>query len=105
MSQTAEQAITIINTAGADVAQNNGTWYNVNDCDKVLFQIDIVGTADAKIDLDPMGGNSAGSTLTYSANNSYVLDDPAGQIRAWSNGVAANESVTVKMRRIYFNRR
>jgi hypothetical protein len=104
MSREVEGAIQILNANGADVAQNNATWYDLDGADQVVFAIRITGTANATLDFDPMGDETVSSNNTYTSSNTQVLDDPCGKVRAWSADVSANESSEVLMRKIYFNR-
>lgn len=96
--------ITILNTANADVAQNNGTWYNVGQADQLVFDIQITGTATASIDFGFHGNNTATTTSNFNASNTYVLDDPTKQVRGWSNGVGNNESAVIIMQEIFYER-
>lgn len=105
MSKTIEAPIVILNQAAADIAAANATWHSVDGADQVIFEISVTGTANATLDFDLMNSNSVSSNNTFTASNSYVLDDPAGQVRAWSDGVGANEAAVIKMRRVFFNQR
>jgi hypothetical protein len=103
MSRTIEKTQIILNANAADVAQANGTWHNLEGCDQILFDIQFVGNGTVSLDFDLHNNNAATSQSNYTANAQVVLDDPMGQVRAWSNGIAANESAVVNMRRIFWN--
>lgn len=106
MSRKIENPIVILNAAAADVAQANGTWNSIERVDQVFFDIQIVGTATVTLDFALNNNNSTVVTQNnFTANNQVVLDDPMGQVRAWSNGVSTNESAVVTMRRIFFHQR
>jgi|WetSurMetagenome_2_1015567.scaffolds.fasta_scaffold62712_2 hypothetical protein len=104
MSRTVGPTITCLNTS-ANVAAANSTWFSIEGADQVLVDIVIVGTANAHIDWDYHNNNTVSSNNTYTSNNTYVNDDPIGQMRCWADGIDANESVSVKIRKIYSNQR
>lgn len=105
MSRKIGPNVTILAASAADVAQNNATWYNIEGPDQVFFDIAFTGNGTVTLDFDQLNGNNATSQSNYTANAQVVLDDPMGQVRSWSNGIAGGEAATVKMRRIFWNSR
>lgn len=105
MSRQIGDSITILNANAADVTQANAAWHNMAEPDQVVFDVAITGTATVTLDFDFHGTNAATRSENFAASNQYVLDDPAKQVRAYSNNCGANEACVVQMQRIYFNRR
>lgn len=101
MGKATDPTVTLLNTSAADVAQNNATYVDLDTCDKAVFSIDLTGTATVTLDFDLHGDNSVIVQEAFTADAQKVLDDPCGRVKAWSNGVGANEAAVVKMRKIY----
>lgn len=105
MSRTVEESITILSASGADVAAANASWHNIEGPDQVMFDIQITGTANAHLGYDLHNNNSELTTTDINSNNQLTLDDPMGQVRAYSNNCGVGDAIVIKMRRVYFNRR
>jgi len=101
MSKRIEPTISILPTSTSNLAAANSTWFDSEGADKLFFDVTIVGTANAHLDLDYHNANAATATLTYTANGQYIIDDPVGKVRAWCDGVGANSSARIRMRRIF----
>jgi len=91
----------ILNANAADVTQANATWYNMAQADQVVFDIAITGTADCTFDFDFHGDNNATSSQSFNSSDQWVLDDPAKQVRCYSNNTGGGEAIVVKMQEIY----
>jgi len=105
MARTIDAPTTILNTVAADVDQGDAVYYDFKGCDQALFSIDITGTLDVTLDFDLNGDGSVIMQETFSSDDQKILDDPAGRVRAWTNGCGAAEAAVVYMRRIYHHNR
>lgn len=105
MARTIDNPTTICNTSAADVAQDAAAYYDFKGCDQALFIVDITGTATVTLDFDLNGDGSIIMQEEFTSDDQKVLDDPAGRVRAWTNGVGGGEAAVVYMRRIYHHNR
>jgi hypothetical protein len=105
MSKKAENSIVLLQADEADVAESAATYVEFGSCDKALFTIDLTGTATVTLDFDLHGDGSVIVQEAFTADAEKMLDDPYGRVKAWSSGVSAGESATVKMARIFMNMR
>jgi hypothetical protein len=103
MSKTIGPSITILSANGADVAQANASWYNIEGPNQVMIDTQFSATANVHLDFDLHNNNSATTTSNINSNNQTTLDDPMGQIRAYCNNCGVGETVVVKIRKVYLN--
>jgi len=105
MSRTIGPPITLLSTADADVDQNNASWVSLEGPDEVLFDLAIVGANTATLDFSHLKDGVVSSNNAFTANNSLLVTSPVGNVRVWSNNIAANESAVVTMIKIYHDNR
>lgn len=92
---------TILNFTYVD-ADEEGEWFDVSDCDKVIFEVDVADACPVKLQLDTAGDEGNIIELgSYTANAEKVMDDPVGYVRAITSGAGASDTAVVKMHMIY----